>query len=66
VDRNKWVFKIKQKQDGSIDWYKVGLVAKGFDQLSGVDYHETFNPVTKLITIRLVLALAVKFYWNIR
>jgi len=66
VIRNKWVFKLKQKADGSLDRYKARLVAKGFDQEAGVDFHETFSPVIKPATIRLVLALAVHFNWVIR
>jgi hypothetical protein len=66
VIRNKWVFKLKQKADGTIDRYKAKLVAKGFDQEEGVDFHETFSPVIKLATIRLVLALVVHFNWIIR
>jgi hypothetical protein len=41
-------------------------VAKGFDQRSGIDYIETFSSVIKPVTIRLVLALAVQFDWNIK
>jgi hypothetical protein len=63
VVRNKWVFKLKQQADGTIDRYKARLVAKGFDQEAGVDFHETFSPVIKPATIRLVLALAVHFNW---
>lgn len=45
---------------------KPRLVAKGFEQQSGVDYIETFSPVIKPSTIRIVLALAVHFNWPIK
>jgi hypothetical protein len=65
VVRNKWVYKLKQKPDSSIDRYRARLVAKGFDQLSRIDYHDTFSPIIKPPTIRLLIALAVQFDWNI-
>jgi hypothetical protein len=60
------VFKVKQKPNGSMDRFKACLVAKGFDRLIGVDYYETFSPVIKPSTIRLILALAVQFDWTIK
>ena len=63
---NKWVFKLKYNYDGSLNKYKARLVAKGFHQTPGVDFSETYSPVIKPSTIRVVLALAVQQGWDIR
>lgn len=61
----KWIFKLKQNPDGTIDKYKARLIARGFTQQYGIDYQHTFSPVVKPATIRLVLSLVVSRGWHL-
>ncbi|GJV73984.1 retrovirus-related pol polyprotein from transposon TNT 1-94 [Tanacetum coccineum] len=54
----KWIFKKKMKANGTIDKYKARLVIKGFRQCEGLDYFETYSPVTRITSIRMILAIA--------
>ena len=55
----KWVYRTKYASDGSVERLKAMLVAKGFSQVEGIDYNETFAPVAKMNSIRLVLSLSL-------
>ncbi|GMG17943.1 unnamed protein product [Phytophthora fragariaefolia] len=61
----KGVIKIKRNADGSMEKYKVRLVAKGFVQKYGIDYTETFSPVVKYVTLRMIIAIAKYIGWPI-
>jgi hypothetical protein len=62
----KWVYKVKRKADGTIDRYKTRLVAKGFKERYDIDYEDTFSPVVKMVTIRIILSIAVSNNWCLR
>ncbi|GMP92426.1 hypothetical protein CsSME_00042657 [Camellia sinensis var. sinensis] len=59
----KWVYTVKYKADGSIERYKVRLIAKGSTQTYGVHYQETFAPVAKMNSVRLLLSLTANLDW---
>nr|GFB24461.1 retrotransposon protein, putative, Ty1-copia subclass [Tanacetum cinerariifolium] len=62
---NKWLFKKKTDMDGNVHIYKARLVAKGFTQTSGIDYEETFSPVADIRAIRILIAIAVYYDYEI-
>ena len=61
----KWVLRKKLKPDGSIDKFKARLVAKAFKQKIDLDFFDTFSPVTRITSIRLLIAIVAIFYLQI-
>ncbi|KAL1193519.1 Retrovirus-related Pol polyprotein from transposon RE2 [Cardamine amara subsp. amara] len=61
----RWVYTIKYKSSGEIERYKARLVAKGYTQVYGEDYTETFAPVAKLHSVRILLSIAVNLSWDL-
>ena len=59
----KWVYKTKQDAEGNIIKRKARLVARGFTQIEGIDYEETFAPTAKFVTIRIIISLATSLDW---
>jgi hypothetical protein len=64
IIRCKWVFRVKQHHDGSIEKLKAQLVARGFTQQYDIEYHETFSLIVKPATICLVLSLTISRGWH--
>ena len=55
----RWIFKTKLHSDGSIERHKARLVAQGFSQVHGLDFGDTFSPVVRPATVKIILSLAV-------
>jgi hypothetical protein len=66
VVKSKWVFKYKLNRDGTIKSHKARLVAKGFSQIPSTDYDETYAPVARYDSHRLLIALAAHHGWTPR
>ena len=62
----RWVFTVKLKPNGSIDRYKARLAAKGYAQRYGIDYQDTFAPVAKINTIRILISIAANRDWPLQ
>ena len=65
VVTSKWIYKIKHAVDGIIEKYKERFVARGFSQVEGVDYDETFAPVALYTSIHSIIALAASMGWKL-
>ena len=65
VVSSKWIDKIKHVVDGSIEKFKARFVVRGFSQKEGVDNEETFAPVARYTSIRVVLYVALEMGWRI-
>ena len=61
----KWVFTVKHTPEEKVDRYKARLVAKGYTQTYGIDYDETFAPVAKMNSVRMLISCAVNLDWEI-
>ena len=61
----RWIFKIKYKEDGTVDKYKARLVAQGYAQKEGIDYDETIAPIAKIKTMRMIFSLVSQFRWKV-
>ena len=62
---SRWIYKVKKAADGSVEKYKARFVARGFSQIEGIDYEETFAPVARYSSILTILALLAQMGWHI-
>ena len=65
VVTSRWLYKVKHAADGSIEKFKARFVARGFSQVEGVDYEETFAPVARYTSIHSIISIAAEMGWKI-
>jgi len=65
VAGSRWIYKVKYAADDSVEKYKARFVAKGYAQKEMIDYEETFAPVARYISIRIVISLVAQMGWKI-
>ena len=65
VVKSKWIYKLKTDMDGKVHSYKACLIAKGHTQTFGIDYEETFSPVADIRAIRILIAIAAYYDYEI-
>ena len=62
---SRWLYKVKQAADGSVEKHKASFFARGFSQVEGNDYDETFSPVARYSSIISMLAKSTQMGWKI-
>ena len=60
---SRWIYKVKQATDGSLEKYMARFVAQGFSQIEGIDYDETFALVAMYSSIRAIISLSAQMGW---
>lgn len=63
-ERSRWIYKIKHNLDGTIECYKVCLIAQDYNQVQSFDYNKTFAPVVEFATIKCLIAMATFKKWE--
>ena len=65
VVSSRWLYKVKKVVDGSVEKHKASFVARGFSQVEGIDYDETFPPVARYSSIKSMFSLLARMGWKI-
>jgi Reverse transcriptase (RNA-dependent DNA polymerase) len=65
IVNSRWVLCVKENAAGEVKKYKACIVAKGFTQIYGIDFYETYTPVARLASFRLLLAITAHNNWPV-